>query len=347
LHRPGVFLTLAGIVAGLVLCASGAFAASAPATAMMTYITGLATTPEAYVALTNGSSPFLLGAAHSAMISPDGSEVATVSQGDAVKQSTLKLYLNDVAQLSIPNPQVIQLLGWSADSKLILVMVGTTQEQLNVIDAATGQSHTIATGVLDGASFAPGPSDEVVYARAAPKQTAVNLYTTSATGSGTRQLTHDNRSEDPLWGKQGIVYSRETPRAKNPYPELQLWFIKPNGTGARQLTHVVVPSNLEGLEPVAFSANGEHLLANFVGPVGSNWTEAYALNLSARNSLPRDLTGQGNGYIGDAISAGGRTVLITKGTTKNLASLSIETVPWAGGKPTTIVSQGADASWNQ
>jgi hypothetical protein len=353
-HRPGVFLTLAGIVAGFVLCASGAFAASPPPTPMMTYIAGPTTAPEAYLALTNGSAPCPLGAAHSAMISPDGTEVATVSQGDAVKQWTLKLYptaacdITNVAGLSIPNPQVIQLLGWSPDSKLILVLVGTTQEQLNVIDAATGKSRTIGSGVIDGASFAPGPSDEVVYARSAPKQTAVNLYTTSATGTGTRQLTHDSRSEDPLWGKLGIVYSRETPRAKNPYPSLQLWFIKPDGTGARQLTNVPVPATLEGLEPVAFSSNGEHLLANFVGPTGTfSDTEAYTLNILSPSKSLRDLTGQKHGSIGDAISARGDAILVTKVTAQNLASESIETVPWSSGKPTTIVSQGADASWNQ
>lgn len=356
LHRRGVFLTLAGIVAGLVLCASGAFAASPPATPFMTYITGLTTsTPQAYLALANGASPFLLGVASSAMISPDGSEVAAVSAGDANKQWTLKLYpsaatdISDVARLSIPNSQIIQLLGWSADSKLILVAVGTTPaQQLDVIVAATGKSRTISTGVIDGASFAPGPSDEIVYARSAPKQTAVDLYTTSATGTGTRQLTHDNRSEDPLWGKLGIVFSRETPRAKNPYPSLQLWFIKPDATGARQLTNVGVPSNLEGLEPVAFSSGGTHLLANFVGPPGTfTDTEAYTLNILSPAKSLRDLTGQKNGTIGDAISANGSTILVTKVTAQNLASVSIETVPWSTGKPTTIVTQGGYASWNQ
>jgi hypothetical protein len=354
LHRPGVLLTLAGIVAGFVLCVSGAFAAPAPATGFMTYITGLTTsTPQAYFALANGASPLLLGVAQSAMISPDGSDVAAVSAG-ANKQWTLKLYptpnfVSNVAPLSISNSQIIQLLGWSADSKLILVAVGTTPaQQLNVIVAATGKSRTISTGLIDGASFAPGPSDEIVYARSAPKQTGVNLYTTSATGTSTRQLTHDNRSEDPLWGKLGIVFSRETPRAKNPYPSLQLWFIKPNGTAARQLTNVVVPSTLEGLEPVAFSSDGAHLLANFVGPPGTfTDTEAYTVNILSPGKSLRDLTGQKNGSIGDAISADGKTILVTKVTAQNLASVSIETVPWSSGKPTTIVSQGGFASWDQ
>jgi hypothetical protein len=61
----------------------------------------------------------------------------------------------------------------------------------------------------------------------------------------------------------------------------------------------------------------------------------------------RPLNDQGGGYIGDAISTNGNAILVTKGTASDLGALSIETYPWAGGKPTTIVSQGAYASWNR
>jgi len=66
---------------------------------------------------------------------------------------------------------------------------------------------------------------------------------------------------------------------------------------------------VQGLTPIAFSANGKHLLANFVGPQGSNHAEAFAVDLSGRKPAWRDLTGQGNGYIGDAISSDGKTIL--------------------------------------
>jgi hypothetical protein len=331
-------------LAGLWLCAS-ARAAPAGVPAMMTYIKGLVTqTPSVWVSGLDGSSPMRLGLASSALLSPDGSEVAAVSvaKGQTVKASTLSLYASSGAASSTVtrNVQIMQLLAWSADSKLLLVAVGASPAQLKVINPTTGQSHMIATGVIDGASFAPGPSNQVVYARAAPNSSLVNIYVTSASGTGTRQLTHDGRSEYPLWGPSGIVYSRETARAKNPYPELQLWFIRASGAGARQLTHVPVDAHLEGLTPIALSANGKHLLANFVGP---DHTEAYTLDLSQPKTVWRDL---GNGNIGDAVSADGKTVLVTKGRVDNLAQLSIQTVPWAGGKATTVVTQGAYASWN-
>ena len=339
------------MLAGLSLCAE-ALAAPPGSVPLMTYIKGLVTnSPQVWVAGVDGSSPVPLGPASSALLSPDGSSVAAVSiaKAQAVKKSTLSLYSTTGAAPSTVSSSVqfMQLLGWSADSKLILITVGASPAQLDVITVATNQVRTIATGVIDGASFSPNSSDQVAYARAAPSTTHVDLFVTSATGTNTRQLTKDGRSEYPLWGPNGIVYSHEYIRPKDPYPELQLWFIKANGAGARQLTHTPVGPQLEGLTPIAFSANGKHLLANFVGQDPQDHTEAYTIDLTGAKPLWRDLTGDGNGNIGDAISADGKTILLTKGMTANLGPLSIETIPWGGGKPTTIVAQGAYASWNR
>jgi Tol biopolymer transport system component len=338
------------MVAAMWLC-SGALAAT-PVPRLMTYITDLnKPSPQVWVAGIGDTSALDLGPASSALISPNGMQVAAISveRGPTVKTSTLSLYAltGGGPATIVQSVQFMQLLSWSPDSKLLLVSVGASPAQLRVIDVATGMSHTIATGVIDGASFAPGTSEQVVYGRAAVNTTTVNLYTTSATGSNTRQLTQDGRSEYPLWGPHGIVYSHEAPRPKNPYPALQLWFMSSAGTGAHQLTATTVGPKVQGLTPIAFSANGKHLLANLVGPQGSDQAEAYAVDLSGpKPAAPRDLTGAGNGYIGDAISADGKTVLLTKGVADDLAPLSIQTVPWSGGKPTAVVAQGAYASWD-
>ncbi len=341
---------LAAMLAAMWLCAGAQ--ASAPPPGLMTYITNLdKPAPQVWVSAIDGSSALDLGPASSALISPDGSDVAAVSiqKGETLKASTLSLYTSSGGSpvKILDNPQFMQLLAWSPDSKLLLVALGASPAQLRVIVAATDQSYTIATGVIDGASFAPGTSDQVVYARAAVNTARFNIYTSSATGTNTRQLTHDGLSEYPLWGPNGIVFSHETIRAKNPYPALQLWFISPTGTGAHQLTNTAVGPKVEGLTPIAFSANGKHLLANFVGPQGSDQAEAYAVDLSRpKAAAPRDLSGQHNGNIGDAISTDGKTILLTKGVADKLAPLSVETIPWAGGTPTAVVAQGAYASWD-
>jgi Tol biopolymer transport system component len=351
LQRLSTPIALAAMIAGLWLCA-GALATPAGTPPLMTCIKGLDTPdPQVWLSGVDGSAATALGPASSALLSPDGSRVAAVSiqKAQTVKKSTLLLYTTSGAASSIvtTSVQFMQLLAWSADSKLILVAVGASPAKLQVINVASDQSRTIATGVINGASFAPSSSDQVVYARATPSTTLVNIFITSATGTNTRQLTHDNRSEYPLWGPTGIVYSHEYVRAKVAYPELQLWFIKPSGAGARQLTHVPVGPQLEGLTPIAFSANGKHLLANFVGQDPQDHTEAYTVDLTGSKPLWRDLTGENNGNIGNAISTDGKTILVTKGMTANVAPLSIETIPWSGGKPTTIVAAGAYASWNR
>jgi WD40 repeat protein len=343
------------LVAVLALCAALAGAvvalAAGPASApLMTYITGLAQgSPYVWVSLTTGGSPTQLGPANSALISPSGAAVAAVSIEKQTNASTLSLYSTTASPgqpltLIPKRPQFMQLLAWSPDSKLLLVTVGTSPAQLMIVDTTTHQYHELATGVIYGASFTPGSSDAIVYARSQPGKTAVNIYATNPAGTSTHELTRDGRSEYPLWCPSGIIYSHQTPRSKNPYPELQLWVMHGDGTGTRKLTSVAVQPQDEGLTPVACSSNGLHLLANYVGPPGSNATEAYAGDLGPHGKW-RPVNSQG-GYIGDAISKNGKTLLVTKGTASDLGALSIETYPWAGGKPTTIVGQGAYASWN-
>ena len=338
-----------------VLAGAVAAVASGPSNApLMTYITGLAQgTPQVWVALAaTGGAATQLGPANSALISPAGDEVAAVNIEKQTNASTLSMYsTNGTASpttLIAKRPQFMQLLAWSPDSKLILVSVGTSPAQLTLVDTTTQKHHVIATGVIYGASFTPGSSDAIVYARSRPGNPAVNIYATNPAGTDTRQLTRDGRSEYPLWCPSGIIYSHATARSKvSPYPELQLWLMNGDGSGTRQLTKgFTVQPTLEGLTPVACSHNGLHLLANYVGPPGSNATEAYTVDLGPHGKW-RPLTDQAGGYIGDAISQNGQTILVTKGTASDLGALSIETYPWPGGKPSTIVSQGAYASWNR
>ena len=296
----------------------------------------------------DGTAPKPLGLATSALLSPDGTAVAVVY---TAASSTLSVYSSrgGTARVLVKNQPFIQLLSWSPDSKLLLVDVGTAPHgQLIVFNVATGASAKIATGVFGkGASFQPGTSDSIVYALASNSSgNDFNLYVTTPDGAMTRQLTHDNRSEFPIWGRSGIVFSRITPGSKNT-SVLQLWLIKPGGGGLRQLTNVTMPAKATGLTPIALSSNGQHLLANLVGQ-NLNWHEAYVLDLAHPKTEPRDLTGQNNGTTtGDAISNNGSLILATKGNSSDQAGLSIEEIKWNGGKPTVLAKAGAYASWNK
>jgi Tol biopolymer transport system component len=103
-----------------------------------------------------------------------------------------------------------------------------------------------------------------------------------------------------------------------------------------------------GLEPVAFSSDGEHLLANLTAPGTS---EAWVIDLGAKHPVARSLTQPGVATSGNAISRNGRTILLTDGysspSTDNFASQAVATVPWGGGAATILANRSAFASWNR
>ena len=335
---------IAALLASAWLVSTAAAMHGATTPELLTYITGLGTSKPANVVVAgvDGSSRATLGAADSALLRPDGSLVAAIKKNSATSWA-LALYSSSAAGAAsslYASPKFMQLLAWSADSRYLLVAVGATAAgQLWVFDSVTRTRKEIATGAFYGASFDTA-SDHVVYARAAGS--GVDLFSTSATGAGTRRLTSTGSSEYPVWGPTGIAYAHATTRKSGASPQFQLWLMKASGANT-QLTNLPIAQGLSGLTPVAFSASGTHLLANFVG---QNTTEAYVLDLSAAKPQPRDLTGAGNGTIGDAISRNGEVILVTRGKTENQAADSVETVPWNGGKPTVIAAHGAYASWN-
>lgn len=338
-----------GLIAALLVLAwlatTAASSPSANAPALLTYITGLGTSKPANVVVAgiSGSARTTLGPANSALLRPDGGQTAAIKKSSPTSW-TLLLYPSGAVGTStvlFPSPTFMQLLAWSADSRYLLVAVGATAAGgLWVFDTTAQTRKEIATGAFYGASFEPDSSDRIVYARAV--HSGVDLYTTSTTGTSTHRLTSTGSSEYPVWGPPGIAYARSMASKAGASPQFQLWLMKP-GASNTQLTNIAIPTGLWGLTPIAFSFTGTHLLANFVG---QNTTEAYVLDLSAPKTQPRDLTGAGNGTIGDAISRNGDVILVTKGKAENQAADSIETVPWNGGKPTVVAAHGAYASWN-
>jgi hypothetical protein len=158
-------------------------------------------------------------------------------------------------------------------------------------------------------------------------------------------ITNDGLSEYPLWGPTGIVFSREASHTATTY---QLWLVKPDGRDIRQLTDVTVSAPFFGLEPVAVSADGQHLLANLVG---NGITEAWIVDLAAKPPGVRELGVPGSTTIGNAISRNGGTILLTEGlgslSGSDFTGQSIASVPWSGGTPTTLAVHAAFASWDR
>jgi Tol biopolymer transport system component len=327
-----------------------AHAAAGGSALHMTYIKGTGSTdPKLVLANGSGADPRTLGAASTAIISPNGKLVAAVMLNGTTDSAGSSLILYHAT--GAPNPRTVRqsageltLLAWSPDSRLIAVVDGSS---LVIINAANGDARTVATGTIDGASFKPiGPrqSERVVYALAQTllATAPVNLYTAAASGAGTAtQLTTDGHSEDPLWGAQGIFFARADVVSGQTTPA-EIWLVRP-GSAARQLTHIAIASPLAGLTPVACSNDGKHLLANLVG---TDSAEVWTIDLTARGVSAAELGDNGTPTLGTAVSKNGTMILVTSGY-GDPAQLSVEAVPWRGGAAHVLAPHGAYASWNR
>jgi Tol biopolymer transport system component len=311
----------------------------------MTYIAAPARAgapSEVVLANADGSAPRALGPASTAVLSPNGTAVAAVRTRATARGSLLLLYSPSrkaAPRVLRSSSSQMTIVAWSPDGEWIAVIDGDTL----VAVPLHGAAHIVTSGTINGASFAPDEPDRLVFAKADSvlASAAVNLYTVSLGGGRPVAITHDGLSEYPLWGPSGIVFSRELSRSTP--TTYQLWSVAPSGRGAKQLTNLTLTPPFYGLEPIAFSANGKHLLANLVG---DNATEAWTVDLTSAPAVAHDLGLPGTTTIGNSISRDGSTILLTEDS-GNPTDQAVAMIPWAGGTATTLAAHGAFASWNR
>jgi hypothetical protein len=328
----------------------GCSSALAAAPARMTFIAAAATSgasPELMLAHADGSAPQALGPANTAVLSPNGQLVAAVAPGAGSPAHGSSLVLYTLGSKKPPrtlstSAAQLTILAWAPDDHWIAVTDG---DSLFVV-GLHGAVHKLATGTISGASFAPNKPDRLVFAKAASLLVgaAVNLYTVALSGGAPVAITTDGLSEYPIWGPHGIVFSREASQSST---TLELWLLRP-GRSARQLTDVTVSAGYSGLEPVALSQNGTHLLANLVGEQAS---QAWCIDLSSNPVAEHAVALSSPTTIGNAISRNGSEVLLTEEATAptgdDVSNGSVVVLPWAGVAATTVVMHGAFASWNR
>jgi hypothetical protein len=329
------------------------------AVARLTYLTETATsTPKVWIASVSGSERKLLGPGQQPLLAPNGQSVAAGLFGTVVgaqEQGPSMViypatggapttYLNLATATATP-------LAWSPDSRYLAVMrqsTGVTNiaagSGLDVIDTQTGTVASIAEGQIYGASFAQDGSDRVVFGRSLSlsPSAAANLYVSNPDGSGLRRLTSDGRSLNPIWGPRYIAYDHERLR-RNYAPRYDIWLRSPSSSAARRLTNVPANKLVVGLVPIAFSASGSRLLAEFEGQDTSG---AYAVNVVSGRA--REVTVRGHAVQGAGISSDGSTLLIDENAFEQAPSNGrVATIPFAGGKRSKVlVAHASQGSWN-
>jgi Tol biopolymer transport system component len=325
----------------------------------LAYVTDTAkptSTPEVWVASASGGERKRLGPGLQPLLAPNGQSVAVSLFGATVGEDEHGPSIGIYPVSGAPISSYLSLetatatpLAWSPDSRYLAVerqSNGTTNiaagSGLDVIDTQTGTVTPIAAGTIYGASFARDGSDRLVFGLSHSEAFAggVNVYMSQPSGAGLHPLSNDGRSLNPVWGAAYIAYDRE--RTRHLSPEYQIWLASQTGARLRRLTHVAVGPLVQGLVPLAFSANGSRLLAEFEGQDTSG---AYAVALASGRA--RSVTAHGLQVQGAGISSDGRTLLVDEDAFEQPPSHGhVATVPFAGGRSKVLVAHGSQASWN-
>lgn len=215
------------------------------------------------------------------------------------------------------------------------------------IDVASGRVHPIASaGVpeLWAMSFSPDGSQLAYTRMASANPSRDDIYREPATGGRSVHLTHDGHSAWPVWGLNWIVFIMQSARSPRDHiPKQNLYLIKPSWAGLHRLTHVTIGDQMFGFTPIAWSANGRRLIAEFNG-IGTD----YVVTVDPRTGTVRRVgkptgTTAGHGVRGTALSHDGTTIL----GVQDLTTPNIVTLPYHSGRPRVLARNAIGPSWNR
>jgi hypothetical protein len=319
--------------------------------------------PTVYVVNDDGSETRKVGLGSNPHMgsNPDGPAVAYLREGAhnaqelrlAVIQGEFTTARESTLMVGFREPFY---LDWSSDSSTIAALKGPElgKRKLVLINVLTGAQRVVAQGFFSGFSFSPDGS-ELVYAMASsekypPRSDVYRLQfvppgAVSVAAEKPVRITRDHNSSHPLWGpKNTIVFVKALGKNRKYGPKNELFLMNPQGKQVKRLTHTKVPALLQGLFPTDWSADGNRLLTEFQGQDTS-----YAVVVNPKTGKQRPVAGTGEtGFVGTALSADGSLVLgFNGGFDPGLKNHKVQTVPYSGGKPKTLVKEAFEPSWNR
>ncbi len=334
---------------GALVAATALLALPAAAGATLVYVKN-PMHPSVFAANDNGGGAFRVGPGSNPRVSPDGDAIAYQHEGSGGKRELKLAAANGGGSATVlSNLQDSFYVTFSPDSKLVAALRGPElgERKLVLIDVTSGTLlRTVASGYFSGISFSPDGTElaySVAPSEGFPQRS--DVFTASVGGGKPTQITKDHRSLDPLWGPTGkIVFVKQLGAKNRKYgPKNELYLMNPLGKGVKRLTHTKVDPLLQGLYPTQWSANGRRLLAEFEG---QDTSYAVTVNPKTGAQKPLDKVGE-QGFVGTAISRDGSTVLGFTGGFEPGPNHRVATVPYGGGKVSTLVKGGFEPDWSR
>ncbi len=332
-----------------VLGAALALALPASAGATLVYVKN-PMNPAVFAANDNGGGAFRVGPGTNPRVSPDGDVIAYAHEGGGGKRELkLAAAVGGGSKTVLTGLQDSFYVTFSPDSKLVAALRGPElgKRKLVLVDVVSGTLlRTIATGYFSGFSFSPDGT-EIVYAKASSEKfpPRSDVFRVPVGGGKAVQLTDDHISQDPLWGpNEKIVFVKLLGAKQRKYgPKNELFLMNPDGKGVKRLTYTKVGPLLQGLFPTEWSAAGNRLLTEFQG---QDTSYAVVVNPQSGAQRPLHRTGE-QGFVGTALSADGSTVLGFTGGFEPGPNHNVATVPYGGGKLTTLVKNAFEPDWSR
>ena len=334
---------------GALVAATALLALPASAEATLVYVKNHMN-PAVYAASDNGGGAFKVGPGTSPKVSPDGAAIAySYERSNGKRELKLAASAGGGPRTVLTGLQDPFHLTFSPDSKLVAALRGPEigKRALVLVDVTSGTLlRTVATGYFGSFSFSPDGT-ELAYSRSPSEKfpPRSDVFKVSIAGGNPVRLTSDHRSLDPLWGPTGqVVFVKMVGAKQRRYgPKNELFVMNPSGKGVRRLTDTKVGPLLLGLFPTEWSADGKRLLAEFQG---QDTSYAVVVNPVTGAQWPLHKTGE-QGFVGTALSADGSTVLGFTGGFEPGPNHDVATVPYAGGKPTTLVKNAFEPDWSR
>jgi hypothetical protein len=319
------------------LGAALALLVAAPAEATLVYVKDAGSLdPRVWVARDDGSQPRRVGRGHSPEISDDGRWIAWIQPGTP-DQLMMRLADRTRKARVIARSSFVSEFRFSPDSKSVGFVLS---RRLFVYDIRERTEERVASGVIRGFSFSPD-SASIVFGTAG-RSDALNapsdLYSVKLEDSSRRRITRDRKSLNPLWGPAGIIHDRMRPR-EDDAPTYNLFEIQSDGGSLRRITRLRIPSLVSGLVPVELSADGERLLAEFVG---QDTGMGFRVNPLTGKTHALDVEREFQGFD---VTADGRTVLGHTGGPDPIARHNVVAMPYAGGEPELLVRRASFPDW--